>query len=483
MAAADNMADDYQDFVLPDIEPGEGEALPIPPKPELEVERSILGAIMADPYEAVPLAMEANLQPDDFFTPAHGFIYETLLELYNDGKGIDLILLSNRLEQKKLIKQVGGRSYVSEIHDQYGIPGNVGHYASLIIDRSTLRRLLKVSSEIAELVRAEIQTVPEILDESEALVFKIKDSRVASRLVHVSEPMERVYRNIIGVRNVVGGITGIPTGYTFLDQKTGGFQKTDLIVIGGRPGMGKTSLALNFALNAAVPMMRESRKDFPPHTVAIFSMEMGNDQVLQRLLCQLGHHDLVQLRTGRITDDDVQRLTANASLLRHSDIYVDDTAALRPLELRAKARRLQSSLARNKKTLGLVLVDYLQLMRPNGRHNNREQEIREISGSLKALAKELEVPVITLSQLKRSDELEPSLSDLRESGSIEQDADLVFFIVRPEMIKKDDPTLKGKAELRINKHRNGPLGLIHLRYLHPCTSFVPGTNVDIVDDL
>jgi replicative DNA helicase len=325
--------------------------------------------------------------------------------------------------------------------------------------------------------------VGEVLDEAEADIFQIRDSRSSNSLVHVSQPMAKTFKHILEVRKIVGGITGVPTGFAKLDFLTGGFQKTDLIIIGGRPGMGKTSLALNFALNAAIPSLRESRKDFPPHPVAIFSMEMGNEQILQRLLCQLGHHDVVELRTGRINDEDIQRLTVNASLLSKSKLFVDDSSALRPAELRAKARRLQSELRSRELSLGLIVVDYLQLMRPNGRHHNREQEIREISGSLKALAKELDVPVITLSQLRRSDELDPSLADLRESGSIEQDADLVFFIVRPEVKKRDDPTLKGKAELRINKHRNGPLGMVNLIYKAKSTTFLPGTNVEKLEDV
>jgi replicative DNA helicase len=452
-------------------------------KPDLGVERSLLGAILANPFEAIPKALEAQLNVSDFFNPAHGHIYEAMVDLYNDGKGVDLLLVRAKLDQKNLLKKVGGASYLSELHDQYGIPGNVGNYAGLIIDRAILRSLLEVSNQIADSCRSNPPSVSELLDDAESKVYQIRDKRTSSRLVHVSAPMERVYDQIIKTRNIPGGISGIPTGYTALDMKTGGFQKTDLIILGGRPGMGKTSLALNFTLNSALPSMRESRKDLPPNPVAVFSMEMGCDQVLQRLLCQLGHHDLVELRTGRINDDDVQRLTANASLLRQTAIFVDDTAGLRPVELRAKTRRLKSKLVNQGQDLGLVVVDYLQLMNTSQHHNNREQQIREISGSLKALAKELEVPVLCLSQLKRSDELEPSLQDLRESGSIEQDADIVLFIVRPEMIKKDDPTLKGKAELRISKHRNGPTGIVYLTYLHKSTTFLPAAYYEAIDDI
>jgi replicative DNA helicase len=296
--------------------------------------------------------------------------------------------------------------------------------------------------------------------------------------------MEKVFNNNIQVRNRPGGFSGIPTGYSYLDSITGGFQKTDLIIIGGRPGMGKTSIALNFALNAAMPSLRESKKDFPAYPVAFFSMELSCEQVLQRLICQLGQHDLSEFSTGRINDDDIPRMLENAKLLKKTPLFVEDTADLRPVELRNKARSLNNQLKNEYgQGLGLVVVDYLQLMRGNDSHNNRKEEIREISGSLKALAKEMEVPVITLSQLNRSAKMEPSLADLRGSGSIEQDADLVLFILRPEMFKKNDPTLHGKAELRIHKHRNGPTGIVYLRYIHKSSTFVPDSNFEPVNDL
>ncbi|MDR1111663.1 MAG: replicative DNA helicase [Deltaproteobacteria bacterium] len=449
--------------------------------PDMEVERAILGAIMANPHEGIPLSLEANLKEGDFLEPIHGHIYSLMLDLYNANLPVDLLTLSEKVRQKKMTRLVGGASYISELHDQYGIPGHVGYYAKLIIDRAILRRLLEVSAEISETCRSNPPSVVEVLDQAEASIYRIRDTRTSNRLLHVNDQLDKVYERVLEVKNQPGGISGVPTGYSFLDKMTGGFQATDLIIIGGRPGMGKTSLALNFALNAAIPSMREDKKDLPAQPVAIFSLEMGSDQLLQRLLCQIGHHNLTDLRTGRISDEEIRRLTINSSLLRQANIFIDDTSAIRPVEMRAKARRLKTQLRAMDLDLGLIIVDYLQLMHPNGRHQNREQEIREISGSLKALAKELLVPVITLSQLKRSDELEPSLADLRESGSIEQDADLVFFVVRPEMIKKDDPDLRGKAELRLKKHRNGPTGLVHLRFIKKSTSFEPAENFHGID--
>ncbi|MDR1656475.1 MAG: replicative DNA helicase [Deltaproteobacteria bacterium] len=451
-------------------------------QPDMEVERCLLGAILANSYDALPQAIESKLIQDDFFREAHGEIYSVMLELYNAGNPVDLLAVTDALSTRKKLTSVGGKSYLSELYDLYGIPQNVGYYARLIIDRALLRRLEKVSLDIADQCRSNPSTVNDLLDEAEASIFKIRDDRTSNRLQIVSEHMADVFNKIVDMRGKSDAISGIPTGFTYLDSLTGGFQKTDLIVLGGRPGMGKTSLALNFAVNVAIPSKRESKRDIPASSVAVFSLEMGTEQLLQRLLCQIGHHDLLSLRSGRITDEEIERLTMSSSLLRQAPIFIDDTASISPLELRAKARRLQSQLRNQGQSLGLIVVDYLQLMRPNSRHNNREQEIREISGSLKALAKELSVTVLTLSQLKRSDELEPSLSDLRESGSIEQDADIVFFVLRKEMVKEDKKNeFHGQAELRLKKHRNGPTGLIKMHFIHKSSCFEPASNFHVIE--
>jgi replicative DNA helicase len=441
------------------------------------MEKVLLGAILVNADEALPQCMESKLTAADFFRGAHGEIFEVMSQLYDLGTAVDRATVYDALGKRGTLASVGGGAYISELSDLYGIPQNVSHYAKLIIDRAILRRLQKVSAEIEEKCRSNPASVSEVLDEAEAAIFRIRDDRSSGRLALASEHLDNVFNRITD-RMLLGetGISGIPTGFKYLDDKTGGFQRSDLIVLGGRPGMGKTSLALNFAVSVAIPGKREDKRDLPAAPVAIFSMEMGTEQVLQRLLCQIGHHDLLGLRQGRDTTEDLNQLSISAGILRGSEIYIDDTPALRPLELRSKARRLQSRLKNQGKSLGLIIVDYLQLMCPNGRHNNREQEIREISGSLKSLAKELDVPVLTLSQLKRSDELEPSLSDLRESGSIEQDADLVFFVVRKELIKTDDESLKGQAELRIKKHRNGPTGTMKMQFRHKSSSFAPEAN-------
>jgi replicative DNA helicase len=446
-------------------------------QPDLEVERVILGAIMANSEEAMPQAVEAHLVAEDFFLAGHREIFGVMADLYEKGTAVDRLTIYNALNARGAVASVGGAAYLAELSDLYGVPQNVAHYAKLVIDRSILRRLQAAAMDIADRCGSNPPSTSELLDEAEGLIYKIRDSRTASRVVLAKDNLNDVF-NRIAERIGLGedAISGVPTGFKYLDHKTGGFQRSDLLVLGGRPGMGKTSLALNFAVSVAIPAKREVRRELPPAPVAIFSMEMGLEQVLQRLLCQIGHHDLLGLRQGRVTDEEINRLSNSASILRQAPIFIDDTPALRPLELRAKARRLQSRLKSQHQSLGLIVVDYLQLMRANGRHNNREQEISEISGSLKALAKELDVPVLTLSQLKRSDELEPSLSDLRESGSIEQDADIVFFVLRKELIKTDDPNLKGQAELRIKKHRNGPTGVMNMIFKSECSTFGPSAN-------
>jgi replicative DNA helicase len=443
---------------------------------DLEVERVLLGAVLANAEEAMPLCQEAKLGPADFFRGAHGEIYGVMVQLYDKGSAVDQLTVFNALDARGTLASAGGAGYLSELSDLYGIPNNVTHYAKLIIDRAVLRRLQAVSVEIGERCRSNPQSVPDVLDEAEAAIYKIRDDRSSGRLASAADHLDGVFERIANRMSLGGGLSGVPTGFKYLDDKTGGFQKSDLIVLGGRPGMGKTSLALNFAVQVAIPFKREDKRDLPAAPVAVFSMEMGTEQVLQRLLCQIGHHDLLALRQGRVTDQELQRLTNSCTTLRLAEIYIDDTAAIRPVELRAKARRLQNRLRARGQGLGLIVVDYLQLMRPNGRHNNREQEISEISGALKSLAKELDVPVLTLSQLKRSDELEPSLSDLRESGAIEQDADIVLFVLRKELIKPDDETLRGKAELRIKKHRNGPTGNMNMYFKKECSTFLPAPN-------
>ncbi|MDR2442559.1 MAG: replicative DNA helicase [Deltaproteobacteria bacterium] len=456
--------------------PENNPARPSLSQPDLEVERCILGAMMANWPDALPQVLESNLKPDDFYKKAHGEIYRIMIELYNSGNPVDQVAVYNALSTQGMLSSIGGGTYLSELYDLYGVPENVGYYAKLIIDRAILRCLAQKAAEISEKCRSNPQSVQEVLDEAEGSIYKIREERTSGSLQIVADHMNEVFDKITDMRGKNDALSGVPTGFTYLDRLTGGFQPTDMIVLGGRPGMGKTSLALTFALNVAISSQRESRKDLPPLPVAVFSLEMSTEQLIQRLMCQIGHHDLLAIRSRSLEDDEIQKLTISSSKLRQAPIFIDETAAIRPIELRAKARRLQSQLQNNGTKLGLIVIDYLQLMRPNGRHNIREQEISEISGSLKSLAKELKVTILTLSQLKRSDEKDPSLSDLRESGAIEQDADMVLFVVRKDLLKNGSPEFKGDSELYLRKHRNGPTGMIKLRFIDYCSTFEPCTN-------
>ncbi|MDR3204422.1 MAG: replicative DNA helicase [Deltaproteobacteria bacterium] len=447
-------------------------------QPNLDAERCILGSVFWDPDTALPLAVEAKLEPDHFYREAHAEIFRAMLTIYHNGARPDLLLIKDFLHKNGALAACGGQAYLLELNDNFGVATNVAHYAKLIIDRAIIRNLIKISSDLTIKCRSGPDSVEELLDEVESKVYSLRDSQLKNRLNPIGDDLKNAMNRIYELKAKRGSLSGLPTGFKKLDYLTGGFQATDLIILGGRPGMGKTSLALNFALNAAIPDLRETQKQLPPVPVAVFSMEMGREQILQRLICMVGEHSLLDLRKGNLSEEETSKLTKTATKLQNAPIYIDDSSALKPLDLRSKVRRLQTTLLSSYNVrLGLVVVDYLQLMQPNGRHTNREQEIREISGSLKAMAKELHVVVLTLSQLKRADEMAPSLADLRESGSIEQDADLVMFVLRKELLKPENTDYANKGELKLGKHRNGPTGVIHLTFRKQFSSFAPSDNV------
>lgn len=455
---------------------------PAPPVSR-EAEEAILGAAFLEPLETLPKVMELGLAVQDFYHPEHQEIFETMLGLYNVASPVDLITVSEALKAKGALEKVGGAAYLAQLADSPGLAAHVASYASLVIDRAILRRLIGVSGAITEECYSLPARVEEVLDRAEASIYKVRDARNAQTLQHLPGLLGQAFARINALAGRTGGLTGIPTGYSDLDDMTGGFQKSDLIILAGRPSMGKTALALNLALAAARPQARQSHRDLPGYAVAVFSLEMSTEQLLQRLICQTGKLDLRDLRTGRLKGDDIFKLTSVMDALGQADVFIDDTPAIRVMELRAKARRLKSQLAtRGDAELGLILIDYLQLMRGSDRADSREQEISEISRSLKALAKELNVPVVALSQLNRRVEERPDkrplLSDLRESGAIEQDADLIAFVYREEVYKKDNEELRGKAELILGKQRNGPTGKINLTFLHQCSSFEPAEAVE-----
>jgi replicative DNA helicase len=446
------------------------------PPPDLEVEKGLLGSLLLYNADSLPDALDVGLTPSDFFRDSHAEIYSAIAELYNSNEPIDLNLTAERLRGRKTLASVGGLAYLSDLEASACARMMAKSYAKIIVDRSTLRNLMRISADATELCRSVPNSVDGLLDETEAKIFALRDNRVSGNMFSLNDALSPVYEKIMRLSDLNGALSGIPTGYRYFDQMTGGFQKSDMIILGGRPGMGKTALALNLALNVALPSRRQGFRDMPAHSVLIFSLEMSTDQIIQRLLCQVGEYDLLKMRTGRLLQSEYARLTETISIMKHVPIYIDDSSSqrLRPLDIRAKARRLKRKLASAGQDLGLVVVDYLQLISPNERHNNREQDVAEVSSSLKSLAKELDVTVLCCSQLKRSDVGNPDLSDLRDSGAIEQDADMVAFILRPEVMYPDKPELEGLGQLIVKKHRNGPTGTVYLQFLKPCSSFVPG---------
>ena len=446
----------------------------------LEAEEALLGAVLLDPLDALPKALETGLGPDDFFKEAHAEIFRAVLGLDQARQPVDQVTTAEALKSRGALEKCGGPAYLARLYDGIGLAAHAASYARTIIDRAILRKLISLASSIAEECRGAPPDAGEVLDRAEAAILKVRSERSSVGFLSVAGEMERTFRGLMDLKakNKDGlGLTGLPSGFGDLDALTGGFQRTDLVILAGRPSMGKTSLALNLALNAAIPNRRQLYRQLPPAAVAVFSLEMGSEQLLQRLICQAGHFNLNDLRTGRLADQDIERLTRAISHLEQARIFIDDTPAIRVLELRAKARRLKSQLQSEGSDLGLVVVDYLQLMRGSDRADSREQEISEISRSLKGLAKELNLPVMALSQLNRRVEerpdKRPQLADLRESGAIEQDADLITFIYRPEVYKTEDETLRGQAELIIGKHRNGPVGKVRLFFKAECSSFLP----------
>jgi replicative DNA helicase len=434
---------------------------PTPPQ-ALEAERSVLAAMLLD-HEAVARAIEM-MEPADFYRTSHRKMFEAILSLYDRNEKSDLITLSEELRKRGELEAVGGPSAVSQILEYATTTANLEQHIGIIRSKSVLRQLIRAASEIQQECFSAGEETGTILDRAEQRVFEITDARVRQGFVALRELLKPAFEHIQQLYERKVHVTGVPSGYDDLDKLTAGFQPSDLIIIAGRPSMGKTSLAINIAENAAI------RHKVP---VAVFSLEMSKEQLVMRMLCSQSEVGLHKVRNGFLGHEDWPRLTTGAGLLTQAPIVIDDSAALSVLEIRAKCRRLK---AENR--LGMVVLDYLQLVRGVSDSENRTQEISQITRGLKALAKELNVPVIALSQLSRAVETRggggrPQLSDLRESGSIEQDADLVMFVYREEKYKPDDPSLRGKAEVLIAKQRNGPTGDVAMTFLHEFTKFVP----------
>ena len=437
--------------------------LKLPPH-SLEAEQSVLGGLMLD-NEAADRIGDA-VRADDFYSDAHRIVYRHITQLIADGKPADVVTVSEALSSTKKLDYVGGLAYLGALAQNVPTAANIRHYANIVRERSILRQLAATATEIAESAFNPLgRNAKAVLDEAEAKVLHIAEQgsrggqnfqKVGELLVNVVERIETLYN-----RDDPSDVTGVPTGFTDLDRKTAGLQEGDLIIIAGRPSMGKTSLALNIGEHVAL----DTKK-----AVAVFSMEMGATQLALRMIGSVGRLDQHKLRTGRLAPDDWDKLSSALGRLNEAPILIDETPALNAIEVRSRARRV----AKQYGNLGLVIVDYLQLMQASSQGENRATELSEISRSMKALAKELRVPVVALSQLNRSLEQRtdkrPVMSDLRESGALEQDADVILFIYRDEVYNPESKD-KGTAEIIISKQRNGPTGTVRVTFLGEYTRF------------
>ncbi len=429
----------------------------LPPQ-SLEAEVSVLGGILLE-NEALTRVLEV-IREGDFYREAHRKIFSAILELFERNEPADLITLSEVLRRRGDFEEVGGIEYLNSLVNSVPTAANISYYAKIIKEKSILRKLIHRATEIISQGYGAAGDVDDFLDRAEHSIFEISEDRVRPSFHPIKDIIKSSFKTIEKLYEKRQLITGVPTGFTRLDELTSGFQPSDLIIVAGRPSMGKTALALNIAQHAAI----EARVP-----AAIFSLEMAKEQLALRMLCSEAKVDAHRLRGGFLGESDWPKLTRAAGNLSEAPLFIDDTPALTALEMRAKSRRLKME-----HNLGLIIVDYLQLMRGRADSDTREQEISDISRSLKSLAKELTVPVIALSQLNRRVEergdRRPQLADLRESGAIEQDADVIIFLYRDEVYNKSDDN-KGKAEIIIGKQRNGPTGKFELAFLDKYTCF------------
>lgn len=430
----------------------------VPPQ-NLDAEQSVIGAMLID-KEAILKTIEV-LRPEDFYRDAHRNIYQAIIDLSEKGEAIDLITVTEELRQSNLLEAVGGVAYVASLANQVPTAANIEHYGHIVEEKALLRNLINVTSRITNMGYEGTEDVDVLLDKAEQLIFELTQRKAHTSFMPIKHILMDTFEKIEFLYNNKGNITGVPSGFNDLDRLTSGFQPSDLVILAARPSMGKTAFCLNIAQNASV------RNKIP---VAVFSLEMSKEQLVQRMLCGEAMVDQQRVRTGQLTEADWTKLTEAVGPLSQSHIYIDDTPGISVVELRAKARRLKSE-----RDIGLIVIDYLQLMQGSKRIENRQQEISEISRSLKAIARELQVPVIALSQLSRAveqrQEKRPMMSDLRESGSLEQDADMVMFIYRDEYYNPESEK-KGIAEIIIAKQRNGPVGFSELGFLKEFTKFV-----------
>ena len=450
-----------QEVVFPSASNDRADKLKLPPY-SIEAEQSVLGGLMIDNNTWEEVADQ--IMGEDFYRRDHRLIFEAIATLAEKDQPLDVITLSEWLEQQKELENVGGLSSLGALAKNTPTAAHIKAYAAIGRERSVLRQLIRVSTEIAESAyNTEGRSSAEILDKAEQQVFQIAEqgARTNRGYQTVTDLLGTTLEKIQLLFESDAAYTGVPTGFDDFDSKTSGLQPSDLIIVAGRPSMGKTSFAMNIVESVAVKAKQ---------AVAVFSMEMPGDQLVMRMLSSLGRIDSNKVRTGKLDDADWPRLTSAVNILNEAPIFIDDTPGMSPMEIRARARRIKKEHG----SLGLIVIDYLQLMQLHGSSENRATEISEISRSLKGLAKELQVPVIALSQLNRSLEQRPNkrpvMSDLRESGAIEQDADLIVFIYRDEVYNEESPD-KGSAEIIIGKQRNGPIGMSRLTFLGQYTKF------------
>lgn len=443
----------------------DGKIQKMPPQ-SIDAEEAILGAILTNPVCLNKVCDQ--ITHESFYKPANRFIYESIVYLFSKSQAIDIVTVSERLSETNRLETVGGRAYINDLALNVVTTANIEYYAKIVQEKSIKRSLISAGSEIVEMAY-DNYTTEKTLDAAEKLIFNISQQKTSSDLIAVKDLVLTSYEQIEYRYNHRDELIGVPTDFYDLDMMTSGLQKSDLIVLAARPSMGKTAFALNIAQNVAIKAKK---------AVAIFSLEMPKEQLVQRMLCSVAEVDTQRLKTGMMQAKDWEKLTTTMNLFADAPIYIDDFAGASVMDIRAKCRRL----AMEEKELGLVVIDYLQLMEGSG-SDDRNQQISAISRGLKTLARELGVPIIALSQLSRAVEQradkKPMLSDLRESGAIEQDADIVMFIYRDEYYNKEDSDNKGKAELIIAKHRNGPVGNVELLFQANITKFknVTKTNV------
>lgn len=428
-----------------------GEEIKLPPQ-NLEAEKSVLGAMLID-EEAIGFALEI-LNAAWFYQESHRRIFSAILDLYNNRKNVDLITLSEKLKQDGQLEAVGGQTYLSRLIDLVPTAANVEHYANIVKEKGILRLLITNATKIVHEAYEAKSDVSEVVDSAEKLIFEISDLKHSQNSVHIKELVKTTIERIDTLYQRKEHVTGLETGFSEFDRMTSGLQPSDLIIVAGRPSMGKSALAASILEHSGIQLKKP---------VAFFSLEMSKEQLVQRMLCSQARVDAHKVRSGYLAPSDWPKLTSAAGRLSGSSIFIDDTPAISALELRAKARRLKSH-----HDIQLIVLDYLQLMRGNTKTDNRQQEISEISRSIKALARELSIPIIALSQLSRAVESRqdhrPQLSDLRESGAIEQDADVVVLMMREEYYNPTEEN-RGVAEINIAKQRNGPVGTVKLAFI------------------